>query len=209
VLPRPPDRRRRWGTLACAATGLAAVVVAVCLSVPGGAGAGARRAAAGSGRPTPSSAASAGRATPSGRAHPSAPVTTTAAPEGPAGATAWTEALRRLDDRRAAAFATGDPALLDAVYSAPDLLERDVALLRQLVPAGCRLTGVRTSFDAVAVAPRGETSAVVLATARIAPSARTCGGSRTTVPGVARTRLRFELIRTPAGVRIAGERPLS
>lgn len=54
--------------------------------------------------------------------------------------------LQRLDALRERAYAARDPALLAQVYLSTDLVERDSAQLRRLVPQGCALLGVRTDY---------------------------------------------------------------
>jgi hypothetical protein len=109
-----------------------------------------------------------------------------------------------LDDERAAAFAGRDPGLLARVYVPGGLLVADRALLAQLVPPGCGLRGAHTRYEAVAAAARRGDRAAITATATLATSQLVCAGRvRATAPGAGPTRLRLELVRTPAGWRIA------
>jgi hypothetical protein len=85
-------------------------------------------------------------------------------------------------------------------------LRADTALLTRLVPAGCGLSGARTRYAAVRAAPRGR-RIVVSATARLAASQLVCHGRAAgAAPSAGPTRLRLELLRTAAGLRIAALR---
>lgn len=118
----------------------------------------------------------------------------------------WSVTLRGLDALRADAFATRDASLLRRVYVPGPLLRADTATLLRTVPSGCTLLGAVTRFDHVAVVRTGS-GAEISARASM-PSARlNCQGrvaARTT--RLAPTTLRFVLIRTPDGPRIAQER---
>jgi hypothetical protein len=89
------------------------------------------------------------------------------------------------------------------VYASTALLSADEATLRSLVPAGCALRGVRTSYADVRTRPAGTERAAVTATVRVAASVLDCPGQlpRTAV-AAGPTRLRIELVRTFAGIRI-------
>jgi hypothetical protein len=118
----------------------------------------------------------------------------------------WLSALKRIDDLRARAFATRNPTLLRDVYSAPALASADVAQLRRLVPPGCLLPGVRSTYRDVTVHPSGDRASVQVA-ATLPPTELHCHGKvRATLPGAGPTRLELVLLRTRAGVRIAEQR---
>jgi hypothetical protein len=119
----------------------------------------------------------------------------------------WAAALRRLDAVRGRAFATHRPALLRNVYLPGPLLAADTATLHRLVPAGCRLVGVRTSYSAVRI-DTGPDSAVISTTAALARSRLVCGREVRDAAAGTTARLRIVLRDTDAGVRIAAERRL-
>ena len=115
--------------------------------------------------------------------------------------------LANLDELRAQAFAAADEALLDRVYLPGPLLEQDRALLRRLVPAGCGLHGIRTSFADVRTLGRTGARTEVLAEATLSPGQLDCGpGQSTSIPGTPRTVLHIELAEDGAGYRIASQR---
>jgi hypothetical protein len=117
----------------------------------------------------------------------------------------WASRLARLDALRTRAFAQRKPELLRQMYVPGPLLTADAALLTRIVPPGCGLTGVRTTYSALRVAPRGP-GAVITATARLTPSRLLCAGrSHGTAAGAGPARLRVELVRTAAGLRIAAQ----
>jgi hypothetical protein len=116
--------------------------------------------------------------------------------------------LRRLDAMRGRAFAQRRPALLQRVYQPGPLLRSDVSTLLRIVPAGCRLTGLRSRFADAVVHP-GAAGVAVTVTATLTRSRLVCGERlRGTAAGSAPARLRFVLARTSAGVRIVAERRL-
>lgn len=85
--------------------------------------------------------------------------------------------LQRLDDLRSVAFARRDASLLARVYGSPVLLARDRALLLAIVPPGCGLRGVHTTFSAAAVTSRTADAVTVTARTRVSPSALVCHGT--------------------------------
>jgi Protein kinase domain len=114
--------------------------------------------------------------------------------------------LHSLDETREEAFARRDPTLLDGVYTAGSLLERDRDLLLRVVPAGCGLFGARTDFRDVQADAPSAAAISVRVTAQLHPSTLRCAGQdQGDAPGVGPTRLRMQLARTPAGYRISGE----
>jgi hypothetical protein len=91
---------------------------------------------------------------------------------------------------------------LRSVYADAALAAEDADLLRQLVPAGCRLVGVRSRFGDVIVRPAGR-RATVFATATLPPSRLMCGTTvRASAAGAGPSRLRFVLEQTADGPRI-------
>lgn len=127
----------------------------------------------------------------------------------PAGKPASAAALlQQLDRIREQAFAHRDVALLARVYVAGPLLDQDAALLRRVVPPGCGLVGVHTTYAGVRAREAAE-RIVVSATATLARSTLTCrstsaGGAAGEQP----TRLRIELVRRADGYRIAAQQKL-
>jgi hypothetical protein len=120
----------------------------------------------------------------------------------------WTTQLRQLDAVREQAFAERRPALLRGVYVQGPLLHADADLLQRIVPDGCGLAGVHTTYAKVrSSAAAGRT--LVTAVARLSSSRLVCGGRlRARAPGRAAMRLQIVLVRTSGGVRIFAERQL-
>jgi hypothetical protein len=192
VIPRPARRRARPGPMAA----VVAVTLAAGLAALGVAWAG-------------SSGSTHATSTPNPRPQVETRSTAGAGTRSPASAIGWAANLRRLDRLRARAFATRTPALLGRVYVRGPLLTADSAQLARIVPAGCGLAGVRTRFAHLRVIDGGG-RAVVIAVATLPSSRLVCRGhSPASAPGAGPTKLRIELIRTAAGVRISSERPLS
>ncbi|HEX8095120.1 MAG TPA: hypothetical protein VF542_14925, partial [Jatrophihabitans sp.] len=116
--------------------------------------------------------------------------------------------LRRLADRRAAAFAGNRPDLLAALYQSPALLAQDLSQLSSRVPAGCVLTGLRTSYRDVTVTGARPQQLEVRVTASQPSASLVCAGTvrgRTEPAGP--TRLVLRLVRVGAEFRIASQRP--
>jgi hypothetical protein len=116
--------------------------------------------------------------------------------------------LRQLADRRAEAFAADRPELLAEVYQSPALLAQDLSQLRSRVPAGCRLTDLRTDYRDVTVTDAGPRRVELQVTASQPPASLVCAGtirSRTEPAGP--TRLALRLVRVGTGFRIASQRP--
>jgi hypothetical protein len=110
--------------------------------------------------------------------------------------------LVRLDALRSRAFAARSPRLLGQVYSAPALEQRDIALLGRLVPAGCGLQHLRTTFSRV-TARLTAAGFEVTALAQLSPSTLICGGStRGQAAGTGPVELHIRLRSGPAGYRI-------
>jgi eukaryotic-like serine/threonine-protein kinase len=140
-------------------------------------------------------------------AHPTRPPAVPAA-EPPAQETPapnWLAELKRLAAVRARAFANRQPALLRRVYVPGQLLRADQETLLRLVPPGCRLLGAQTTYSHPDVLRRGGT-AVVTATAALRRSQLVCADGRRMQAAGAVARLRVQLRKTPAGVRITALR---
>ena len=116
--------------------------------------------------------------------------------------------LRDLDRIREQAFASGEASLLSRVYVAGPLLDQDTTLLRRVVPNGCQLVGVHTTYSSVQASMVDDR--LVLATvATLAPSTLTCTAGRSgRAAGERPTRLRIELVQHGDGYRIASQQKL-
>ncbi|MCL2781574.1 MAG: hypothetical protein FWD74_08860 [Actinomycetia bacterium] len=113
--------------------------------------------------------------------------------------------LRQLDDLRERAFAGNDAALLARVYAPGPLLGQDTALLARLVPSGCGLVGMRTTYSQVEATPGEADTSRVTVTAVLAPSALICAGAQSgTAEGAGPTRLRIDLGRVDGAYLITG-----
>ncbi|HEV7204296.1 MAG TPA: protein kinase [Jatrophihabitans sp.] len=188
VIPRP--RQRRIDRRAVAGLGALVVAAAVAVVVAWPVwGQSARSPSAGSGT-------SAGRSFAVARTQPARrSPTPVASPPGLA-------ALAALDAVRARAFAERDPRLLGSVYAPGALLAADTALLVRLVPAGCRLLGVRTEYTGGRSRTRPDGTELVVS-ARLRPSTLTCRGRPArSAPGVGPATLLVVLRRTATGPRI-------
>lgn len=77
--------------------------------------------------------------------------------------------LRAWDQRRAAAYASGDPAALRALYRpGSGAGDRDVRLLRRYAARGLRVTGLQTQVLAAAVRTHDRDRLVLAVTERLA-----------------------------------------
>ncbi|HEY7045690.1 MAG TPA: protein kinase, partial [Jatrophihabitantaceae bacterium] len=151
--------------------------------------------------------------------HWAAPGKAHAAPKRPANSASATPAtpderaaglLRQLDQVREQAFARREASMLAEVYVAGPLLAQDTALLRRVVPPGCGLVGVHTSYSAVQASASAGDRLVLNATASLAPSTLSCpGAAAASGAGEGPTRLRIELVRQADGYRIASQQPLT
>jgi hypothetical protein len=145
------------------------------------------------------------RATPSLRSINSAPA--------PSGApvldsTAAQRELARLAQLREEAFAQRSASLLSAVYPSGALLSQDVALLTRVVPPGCALIGVHTSYSDVRIAAATAGHAVILTNATLTPSQLRCAHrGPVAAPGRGPTRLRIELQSTAGAYRVTNQQP--
>ncbi|HST50019.1 serine/threonine-protein kinase [Jatrophihabitans sp.] len=158
------------------------------------------------------SAGSAGPVRPAGSAGFSVPATASGradgdpAPDDPDPAAL----LRRLADRRAAAFAANRPELLAGVYQSPELLAEDAALLGSRVPAGCGLAGLRTGYTDVTVTSSTGKRIEVQVTASQPSATLLCDGTvRSRTLPAAPARLAVTLVRVGEEFRIAGQRASS
>ncbi|PZS16578.1 MAG: serine/threonine protein kinase [Pseudonocardiales bacterium] len=113
--------------------------------------------------------------------------------------------LTRLDKLRQQAFADRDASLLGNVYIPGPLLTQDTALLERIVPAGCRLVGVHTSYDQVRVTARSGPRVQVAVRATLSQSLLVCAGSaRGRASGSGPSTLHIVLAAHGAGYLIAG-----
>ncbi len=141
---------------------------------------------------------------------PARPVTSSPAPARPASqqAARAAAALQDLDRIRERAFARREASLLTRVYVDGPLLVKDTTLLQRLVPAGCGLVGVHTSYSAVQVSVVRD-RLVVATTATLARSTLTCHDvAWGAAAGEEPTRLRIELVHRADGYRIASQQKL-
>ena len=116
--------------------------------------------------------------------------------------------LRTLADRRAEAFAHNRPDLLATVYQSPALLAQDARQLSARVPAGCGLTGLRTTYQDVTVIRTGPQRLDLQVTASQPPASLVCAGAvRGHTEPAGSTRLALRLVRVAGEFRIASQRP--
>ena len=133
----------------------------------------------------------------------------TPAPSRPAqAATGWAARLAALDALRGRAFAERRPDLLRAVYASSSLLRADTALLLRIVPTGCGLRGVRTTYRDVQVT-EGADRAVVTVRASLPASTLSCSGTAGgRAAGVRPVHLQLTLVGPATVARIAEQRQL-
>jgi hypothetical protein len=113
--------------------------------------------------------------------------------------------LTQLDQLREAAFARRAPLLLGGVYEPGSLLQQDTALLAKLVPAGCALEGVHTTYGTVSVIAGRRDTYEVSVRAALSPSVLVCNGvAKGRAPGSGPTALRIVLVRKGSGYLISG-----
>ncbi|MEP7021911.1 MAG: serine/threonine-protein kinase [Pseudonocardiales bacterium] len=113
--------------------------------------------------------------------------------------------LIQLDKLRQRAFAGRDPKLLARVYAAGPLLMQDTALLNELVPTGCQLLGVHTTYDQLQITARGGGRVQLAVRATLAESLLVCDGTaKGRAAGSGPTTLNIELAAHGAGYLIAG-----
>jgi serine/threonine protein kinase len=112
--------------------------------------------------------------------------------------------LARLDARRQQAFATRDAALLAQIYVPGALLSQDRALLERVVPAGCGLVGVRTTYEHIQVTAHGAGRVRSAVSATLADSVLICGDTaKGRAPGSGPTKLNVVLMRRGSDYLIA------
>jgi hypothetical protein len=204
ILTADPGRRP-FSALAAPAARMTAMIALISLIVLGGA-----MWVAHSG-PAHSSSAAAPAATAGSSPPVSRSSTSPAGASGPSvltAASALTE-LTRLADLREQAFAHDAATLLSQVYPAGPLLTQDAALLHRVVPPGCGLVGVHTSYSSVRVTSATPGHAVVLARATLAPSQLVCTDrSPAAASGQGPTALRIELAATGGTYRVLSQQPV-
>lgn len=105
--------------------------------------------------------------------------------------------LMLLDERRSTAFSKRDVRVLRSVYASSALAQQDIAQLVQRVPAGCSLSGLRTTYDDVRINHRTADRVDLAATAKGAESVLHCAGRAgdQRVAGTGAARLRITLLR--------------
>jgi hypothetical protein len=95
--------------------------------------------------------------------------------------------------------------LLTGVYPSGALLTQDTQLLERLVPSGCGLQGVKTTYTNVKIVSRAAESVVVSATATLTQSMLICDGAATArAPGAGPSSLQLTLSWRKSGYLIAG-----
>ena len=119
--------------------------------------------------------------------------------------------LRRLDDARAAAFASGRPAALAHSYlPGSGVLRRDRAVLDAYARRGLRVHGADLRLLRVRVLARGHRRVVLRVVDRLGPATVTArAGAALALPRDHPTVHRLVLRRTDPGWRIAGVRALT
>jgi hypothetical protein len=212
-LPYPRARRRRWLPPGPAGARWAALVGALAIATVAGVtwvaigNQGSSRAA-----PVASSRSRAGQV---GQLPPFSTSTATtgivptgAAEPAPLDAARAAAVLARLDKLRQRAFAQRRPALLEHVYVPGPLLREDKALLLRLVPAGCGLTGVRTTYDDVQLTARTTDTATVKVSVTLSDSLLSCRGTpKGRAPGSGPSTLHIGLTRHGSGYLISAIGP--
>jgi hypothetical protein len=147
-----------------------------------------------------------GRATAPSRATAVRPAASQSPPPSPPARLTPLAMLHRLDATRAVAFASRDPSLLSAVYASPQLLARDRALLLAVVPPGCGLHGLHTSFTRLVVAYRSAERVRVRLRQAVAGSKLVCNGVASGVaPGSAAVDTEVTLVRDGSRFRIESQ----
>ncbi|WP_375498354.1 serine/threonine-protein kinase [uncultured Jatrophihabitans sp.] len=118
----------------------------------------------------------------------------------------WPARLSALDAVRARAFAERRPELLRSVYASAALLQADTALLLRIVPPGCGLRGVRTTYQQIRIT-EGADRVVVSAQAALTASTLVCSGTiRGRAADVGPTSMRLTLVGPRPTARIADQR---
>ena len=137
----------------------------------------------------------------------SAPATVDSPPPSPSVPRGWAAVLLGLDAERERAFATGDAAVLTKVYAPGALLRQDTAALTRVVPGGCRVVGLRTSYAGVVVAAQTAQGFTVRATASLARAPVMCGATVSSFTAAhAPVQMTIGLVSLADGYRIASLR---
>jgi len=123
-----------------------------------------------------------------------APAAATASPSGPAPAPA--AVLARWDERRAAAWSSGDAGALAALY-APGSRSgaADVRLLRAYARRGLRVEGLATQVLGIRVVERSTRRLVLVVTDRVAGGTAVGGGASVALPADRASTRRVVLVR--------------
>jgi hypothetical protein len=112
--------------------------------------------------------------------------------------------LIRLDSVRETAFARRAPVLLTGVYVPGTLLDQDTALLKRLVPSGCGLQNVHTTYTQVKVTSTKGDQIELSVRATLSGSVLICGGvAKAEAAGSGPTALTIVLVRKRTGYLIA------
>lgn len=159
---------------------------------------------------SPTASATPGRPTPSATSRPStkppakpSTASTPKAPPGPAAAEArWRKVLATLDARRAQAYATNDPAVLERVYypAGSDLAADDRTEIDKCVRAGCHLEGLRFAVRTLHVDSERRDRAVLRVVDQLqAYTVVSDDGERVSRPAGEPKQRRITLVRTGQG----------
>jgi hypothetical protein len=119
-------------------------------------------------------------------------------------AAAAAAALVQLDALRERAFERRAPLLLNGVYVPGPLLDQDTALLTKIVPSGCGLDGVHTTYSQVNVLSSHGDTLEVSTQATLSQSLLVCAGTaKGTAAGSPATPLRIVLVKKRTGYLIS------
>ena len=115
-------------------------------------------------------------------------------------------ALAALDRLRAQAYAERRPELLARVYDSGALLAQDTEQLSRTVPAGCVLSGLRTSYHDLRPAAVATGRVQLWVSASLSAATLSCAGTaRGSTSATGPIRLKVTLTSTAGLVRISGE----
>jgi hypothetical protein len=121
---------------------------------------------------------------------------------------AGSEVLRAWDERRAAAWARGDPISLSGLYAVGSVAgRRDVSMLRAWTARGLRVRGMRMQVLALDVVLRRRHRLVLGVTDRLARAVAVGPGVRRELPRDAPSTHTVELVRAAGEWRVAAVRP--
>lgn len=113
--------------------------------------------------------------------------------------------LVQLDSLREGAFARRAPLLLTGVYEPGALLDEDTAALQRIVPDGCGLEGVHTTYTNVKIGSQTASTLNLTATATLAQSVLFCNGvAKAKAPGAGPSAVHITLQHAHTGWLISG-----